>query len=94
MGRSPRPLEDGLGHEEEIPSEIVHMVPEKDCDGLEKVPQCSPPPSSCSEDGQIRNRTTSMMSPFFRGFILAAFILMALHNISVNPTWLKSPVGA
>lgn len=94
MGRSPRSLNGGLGHQEKVLPEFMCMVYEKEGSSAKKASVHPLPPFSCSQDVRINNRRTFVRLSILLGFILVAVIFTALYTVPIIPTWLKSRVGA
>ena len=93
MGPSPKSLEGGLGHGEELPPDAAHVFWDKEAKDSREKSQYTLSPRNHSQDMPTDTPRSSVRSPFLVGFILVAFIFTIPHTIPVISTWLKCLLG-
>ena len=92
MECSPRSLEGGLGQDETVPPNDARVDSEKENMNVKRA-SLHPLPLVSSQDGQIKNRRTSVKLLFLRGFAIVAFLFMVFHNVPIVSTWFEGRLG-
>ena len=93
MECSPRSLEGGLGQDEKVPPKLARVDSQKENMNVKRASLHPLPLVSHSQDGQIKNRRTSVKLLFLRGFAIVAFLFMVFHNIPIVSTWFEGGLG-